>query len=115
MSATLREPWDDPAYQALREHDMKKFNDLLAEKTHLDLSNCYLRGVDLQNVNIKKIIISGSYLKNADLRGLDLRQNDLEGASIHGARISGTWLPSEYSSGEIRMSIEIGTRLRKGL
>ena len=115
MSSEPKEPWNDNAYQALREHDMKTFNSILAEKIHLDLSNCHLRGVDLRNTNIKKIIISGAYLKNADLRGLDLRTNDLEGASFHGARISGAYFPSDYSAAEIRLSVEIGTRLRKGL
>ena len=115
MSGELREPWNDSAYQALREHDIKTFNNILAEQTHIDFSHCFLRGVDLRNTNIKKIIISGAYLKNADLRGLDLRTNDLEGASLHGSRISGAYFPTDYSAAEIRLSVEIGTRLRKGM
>ena len=114
MNDGLRQPWDNLAYKALRENDTTTFKNLMSERTHIDLSNCYLRGANLQNVEIKKLIIRGAYLKNADLRGLDLRNNDIEGISINGARISGVYFPDDYSASEIKLSLQHGTRLRKG-
>jgi len=42
----------------------------------------------------------------------DLPQADLEGASIHGAKIGGTLFPKSLSAQEIRLSEELGTRMR---
>ena len=58
------------------------------------------------------ILQSDAYLRGADLRGCDLSQADLEGASIHGAKIGGTLFPKSLSAQEIRLSDELGTRMR---
>ena len=108
----LREPWDNPAYKALRSRQKDKFVELLAETFQIDLSNCYLRGVDLSEVSLFKVNLQGAYLHSADLRGTDLSSHNLSGCSIHKARISGTLFPDNISVPEILMSLEHGTRLR---
>ena len=37
---------------------------------------------------------------------------DLEGCSIFHAKVSGTYFPENLSAAELRMSLEMGTRLR---
>ena len=56
--------------------------------------------------------LSDAYFRGADLRGIDFRQTNLEGASMAEAKISGCYFPKELSAEEIRMSVELGTRLR---
>ena len=75
-----------------------------------DLESVSLRGADLQGFDL-----SHANLRGADLRGCDLFWADLEGASLHDARISGVRFPRGLAPDEIRMSAELGTRLRTQL
>jgi uncharacterized protein YjbI with pentapeptide repeats len=77
-----------------------------------DLENVSLRGADLQGFDLSHANLRGAYLRAADLRGCDLFWADLEGASLHDARISGVRFPRGLAPDEIRMSVELGTRLR---
>jgi uncharacterized protein YjbI with pentapeptide repeats len=95
----------------LRSLILDEFNGRAAE-TPPDLENCSLRGADLQRFDLSHTNLRGAYLRSADLRGCDLFSVDLDGASLHGARISGVRFPRSLSADEIRMSVELGTRLR---
>ena len=77
-----------------------------------DLENASLRGVDFQGFDLSHANLRGAYLRSADLRGCDLFWADLDGASLHGARISGVRFPRSLTADEIRLSVELGTRLR---
>ena len=78
----------------------------------LDLSNVNLRGADLRRANLRKADLRNAYCHSADMRGVDLSEANLEGASIHMARVSGAYFPPNVSPDEIRLSLEIGTRIR---
>jgi uncharacterized protein YjbI with pentapeptide repeats len=105
---------DDPAYRDLRENDIRHFEEHVAGRKQVDLTNADLRGVDLRHVDVTKLILRDAYLRDADLRGLDLRDLDLEGCSLHGAHISGTYFPANLSAQEIANSVAHGTRMRTG-
>ena len=89
----------------------QEFNER-AGQTAPDLENASLRGADLQGFDLSHANLRGAYLRSADLRGCDLFWADLDGASLHGARISGVRFPRSLSADEIRMSVDLGTRLR---
>jgi len=93
------------------EGKLAEFNARAAEAPP-DLENVSLRGVDLQGFDLSHANLRGAYLRAADLRGCDLFWADLEGASLHDARISGVRFPRSLAADEIRMSVELGTRLR---
>ena len=78
----------------------------------LDLSNANLRGADLRRANLRKADMRNAYCHSADLRGVDLSEAKLEGASFHMARVSGAYFPPDVPADEIRLSLEIGTRIR---
>ena len=78
----------------------------------LDLSNVNLRGADLRRANLRKADLRNAYCHSADLRGVDLSEAKLEGASFHMARVSGAYFPPNVPADEIRLSLEIGTRIR---
>jgi uncharacterized protein YjbI with pentapeptide repeats len=78
----------------------------------LDLSGANLRGVDLRFVNLRKADLRGAYCHSADLRGVDLSEAHIDGASFHMARVSGAYFPHNVSADEVRLSLEIGTRVR---
>ena len=105
---------NDALYQMLREGRCQEFNAQVGAGTPVDLTNADLRNVDLQGTDLCRANLRGAYLRGADLRGCDLSQADLEGASIHGAKIAGTLFPRDLSAHEIRMSYELGTRMRTG-
>ncbi|MFQ5514208.1 MAG: pentapeptide repeat-containing protein [Myxococcota bacterium] len=95
----------------LLEGKIEEFNSRVAEEP-ADLANTDLRAVDLQGANLLHANLRGAYLRNADLRAVDLFHADLEGASIHHARIAGTRFPPNLRAEEIRLSVDLGTRLR---
>jgi uncharacterized protein YjbI with pentapeptide repeats len=105
---------DDEAYRCLRSAEIDEFHRLIAKRDRVDFSNSDLRGVDFRKVDVTRLVIRGSYLRDADLRGLDLRKLNLEGVSLYHAKVSGTYFPENLSPEEIRMSVELGTRLRAG-
>jgi uncharacterized protein YjbI with pentapeptide repeats len=77
-----------------------------------DLAAVNLRGADLRRTNLRKADLRGAYCHSADLRGVDLSEARIEGASFHMARVSGAYFPANVSADEIRLSLEIGTRVR---
>jgi len=77
-----------------------------------DLENVGLRGLDMRGFDLSHANLRGAYLRSTDLRGCDLFYADLEGASLHAARVSGVRFPRNLAPEEIRMSLELGTRLR---
>ena len=108
----LRQPFNNPAYVALRERQKDKFEKILFQSLQIDFSNCNLRGFDFSELSLTKVIFQGSYLHSADLRGVDLSHHNLEGCSFHRAKISGVLFPQNVSADEIRLSVEYGTRIR---
>jgi len=103
---------DDAAFKCLRAGDLDGYHRAIAGRETVDFSGTDLRGTDLRNADLSKVILRNAYLRDADLRGCDLRHMDLEGVSLQGAKISGTYFPSNVRSGEIRMSLRHGTRIR---
>jgi uncharacterized protein YjbI with pentapeptide repeats len=82
------------------------------ESQTADLSNANLRGADLRRVSLRKADLRGAYCHSADLRGVDLSEARIEGASFHMARVSGAYFPPNVSAEEIRLSLDLGTRVR---
>jgi uncharacterized protein YjbI with pentapeptide repeats len=103
---------DDPAFRCLRIGDLNGFQQQLAGRKELDLSDCDLRGVDFRGLDLGKVLLRGSYLRDADLRGVDLRHIDMEGCSMYHAKVSGAYFPTNLSAAEIGMSVQYGTRVR---
>lgn len=77
-----------------------------------DLSHANLRGADLRHTDLRRADLRGAYCHSTDLRGVDLSEARIEGASFHMARVSGAYFPANVSADEIRLSLEIGTRIR---
>jgi uncharacterized protein YjbI with pentapeptide repeats len=102
---------DKPHCQLLREERFDEFN-RMARAEAPDLRDANLRGCDLRRANLARADLRGAYLRQADLRGVDLGGTQLEGASIHQARLGGTLFPPTLAADEIRLSHELGTRLR---
>lgn len=103
---------DDPLFQMLSKEDIEGFN---ANRGRLDTSSLrckHYRGLDLRGMNAEGLDFSDAYFRGADLRGIDFRTTNLEGCSLAGASISGCYFPIELSAEEIRLSVEMGTRLR---
>lgn len=102
----------DPLYQKLRNDDVAGFNQAIKAGQTCDLRGMDLRGLDLRGLQLSGMDIRDCYLRGADLRGIDFRGCNLDGVSLANARISGCYFPAELSADEIRMSVELGTRLR---
>ena len=69
-----------------------------------DLSNAYLRGVDLSNTYLINVDLTGSDLTNANLanswfKNTDLRNTDLSGANLEGIRLENTDLRGTIVNG----------------
>ena len=99
-------------YQCILEEEIEEFNAQRNKEMPCALKNLDFRSQDLRQVNVEGIDFSGCYFRQADLRGLDMSTCCLEGASIHGAKISGVYFPPELTPQEIRLSLELGTRMR---
>jgi uncharacterized protein YjbI with pentapeptide repeats len=95
----------------LRSSRCQEFNKLAATEPP-DLHNTDLRMLDLRKADLSRANLSGAYLRNCDLRGLDFTVANLEGASIHDANVAGVLFPAALSPEEIRLSIDLGTRMR---
>jgi uncharacterized protein YjbI with pentapeptide repeats len=61
---------------------------------------------------LKDADLSGAYLRGANLSGQDLSLAKMHGASLKSAKISGCLFPASISAEEIRLSVDLGTRLR---
>lgn len=102
----------DPLYQLLRDEQIDRFNAEVKAGATVDLSDADLRNVRLQGADLRHANLRGAYLRGANMRGCDLSDADLTGASIHEAHIGGCLFPPNISAAEIRLSHELGTRLR---
>lgn len=104
---------NDPLFKHLVDEQIQLFNQKKAEqKGALNFSGGMLRGLDLRQLNADNIDFENAYFRGADLRGIDFSKANLTGASIAGANISGTLFPDSLSPEEIRLSVELGTRMR---
>jgi len=103
---------DDLAFKALRAGNLDEFHRHIKDREVVDFSNTDLRATDFRNADLSKIVLRDAYLRDADLSGCDLRHVDLEGASLHNAKIAGAYFQKNLPTGEIRMSLKHGTRLR---
>jgi len=103
---------ESPLFEMLSDGKVDEFNAARANGETLDLENAMMRGFNLRKFNLTSISLKGAYLSQADLRGLDLRFCNLEGATIKNAKISGTYFPDNISAEEIKVSNELGIRMR---
>lgn len=103
---------DDPMYQLLRQEQIEAFNAQRTDSNVGKLATSDFRGLDLRELNAEGLDLSDAYFRGADLRGIDFRQTNLEGASFCEAKISGCYFPKALCPSEIRMSIELGCRVR---
>lgn len=103
---------DNIYYQHLRMGRSKEFNAAKRGGNEMNLQRHDFRMVDLTQFDLDGLDLSGCYFRQADLRGLDLSNCNLDGSSIHNAKISGTLFPKSLPAQEIRLSHELGTRMR---
>ena len=99
-------------FQLLRSENIEEFNKRKAAGEIPNLVMANLRGIDLRGLDADGLNMQDCYFRNSDLRGIDFRNANIEGASICQAKISGCYFPRELSPDEVRMSLEIGTRMR---
>ncbi len=102
-----------PKPKALFEENREAFNQAVAKGQVPDFSNQNLSDLDLCGFNLRNANLSGAYLRGANLGGQDLSWANLNGASLKGAKISGCLFPADLSADEIRLSVDMGTRLRQ--
>ena len=101
------------ALELVQDDKPEEFNRYVASlSVPVNLSGAQFRGYDLRKFNLKTANLSNVYLKNSDIRGLDLSKANLAGASMRDAKMSGCLFPESISAEEIRLSFELGTRLR---
>lgn len=105
---------DNAFYKLLREERVTEFNQLKAAgKMPVDaLRGGDLRGLDLRQLDAADLDLRDVYLRGADLRGVDFSRSRLAGASICQAHISGCYFPRDIDAYELRLSFDLGTRLR---
>lgn len=109
----MSEQQDRTALGLVQDDKPEDFNRYIATLSGpVNLSGAQFRGYDLRKFNLKTANLSHTYLKNSDIRGLDLSKANLAGASMRDAKISGCLFPETITPEEIRLSIELGTRLR---
>jgi uncharacterized protein YjbI with pentapeptide repeats len=101
-------------FDLLRTEQVDEFNRRRAagESTEGLLCGGDFRGLDLRNLDADRLDLSDAYFRGADLRGVDFRKANIEGASFCQAHISGCYFPKEVSADEIRLSIDLGIRIR---
>ncbi|MGL4208418.1 MAG: pentapeptide repeat-containing protein [Candidatus Adiutrix sp.] len=101
-----------PKPKELYEENRENFNKQVSEGFIPDFSNQNLSDLDLTGFNLKNANLKGAYLRGANLGGLDLSEAMLFGASLKQAKVSGCLFPQAISADEIRLSVDLGTRLR---
>ena len=102
----------DPMYQLVRVDNVKAFNIKKEGGGACDLVCVDLRALDLREIDADGLDFTDSYMRDADLRGVDFSNAILKGVNIRGAKISGTLFPVELSPEEIRLSNDLGARMR---
>jgi uncharacterized protein YjbI with pentapeptide repeats len=112
LTMAAPKPSSDPLYKLLRDEEILAFNKKREPGRVYDFRGCSFRGSDLRGLDAIGLDFRDCYFRDADLRGVDLRQAQLEGASFGSAKISGVFFADEIAAEEIRLSVELGTRLR---
>ena len=104
----------NPFYDLLRGEQIEEFNRRKAagEVEATALRGGDFRGLDLRNLDADGLDLRDAYFRGADLRGIDFRNTQLEGASFCQAHISGCFFPIELEANEIRLSFDLGIRVR---
>ena len=97
----------------LFEENRETFNKLVQEGKTPTFVNQNLSDLDLRGFELRDADLSGAYLRGANLTGQDLSNARMHGASMKNAKISGCLFPASISASEIRLSIDMGTRLRQ--
>lgn len=106
----------DPLFKLLVDENITQFNKEKSTKSGpIDFSGAMLRGLDLRTMDATGINFENAYFRGADLRGINFSYTRLQGASIAGAKISGAYFPTSLAPEEIRLSFEVGTRMRYSL
>jgi uncharacterized protein YjbI with pentapeptide repeats len=101
-----------PHFELLLEENQERFNELVRQGQAPDLRGANLAGLDLRKALLKGLDLSGCYLRNANLKGVDLSGCNLKGVSLKGAQVSGALFPGNIAPQELRLALEMGTRLR---
>lgn len=101
-------------FDLLRTEQVDEFNKRKAagESTDGLLCGGDFRGLDLRNLDADGLDLRDAYFRGTDLRGIDFRKANIEGASFCQAHISGCYFPKEVSADEIRLSVDLGIRIR---
>lgn len=101
-------------YDLLRSEQVDEFNKRKAngESSAGLLSGGDFRGLDLRDLDADGLDLHDAYFRGADLRGIDFRKTNIEGASFCQAHISGCYFPKEVSAEDIRLSVDLGIRIR---
>lgn len=101
-------------YDLLRAEQIDEFNKRIAAGESVDekLRGGDFRGLDLRNLIVDGLDLRDAYFRGADLRGIDFRDCNIEGASFCQAHISGCYFPTQLSADEIRLSFDLGIRVR---
>lgn len=102
-----------PKPKVLFEENRDAFNKAVAAGQTPDFSNQNLSDLDLTGFNLRTANLAGCYLRGANLGGQDLSEANLHGASLKQAKISGCLFPKSLSAEEIRLSVDMGTRMRQ--
>lgn len=102
-----------PKPKVLFEENRDAFNKAVAAGQKPDFSNQNLSDLDLTGFNLRTANLAGCYLRGANLGGQDLSEANLHGASLKQAKISGCLFPKGLSAEEIRLSVDLGTRMRQ--
>ena len=106
--------YQNPLYELLRSEQIDEFNKRKAagEPTEGQLRGGNFRGLDLRNLDASGLDLSDAYFRGSDLRGVDFRNCNIEGASFCQAHLSGCYFPKTLSPAEIRLSFDLGIRVR---
>lgn len=101
-------------FDLLRTEQVDEFNKRKAagEPTDGLLCGGDFRGLDLRNLDADGLDLRDAYFRGTDLRGIDFRKANIEGASFCQAHISGCYFPKEVLADELRLSIDLGIRIR---
>lgn len=104
----------NPYYGLLKAERVSEFNQ---RKARGEIKEGMLRGGDFRGLDLRELDASGldlrdAYFRGADLRGVDFRTTQLEGASFCQAHLSGAFFPREITAEELRLSYDMGIRVR---
>lgn len=104
----------NPYYELLHSERVAEFNQCKARgEVKMDmLRGGDFRGLDLRGLDASGLDLRDGYFRSADLRGVDFRTTQLEGASFCQAHISGCFFPREIHADELRLSFDLGIRVR---